>query len=373
VNNATVTVNGISEWDTFTIDILHPRISIVKNANVTMAHVGETVKYTYNVTNTGDVPFPNGTISIIDNLTIPVIYVSGDDGNSILDPDEYWIYEAYYTVLDGTPDPLVNNATVTVNGISEWDTFTIDILHPAIEVIKSANATLINAGDWVRYNVTVVNTGDCNLTVTLSDSKLGISWSGTLKPGEQHEFIVDYQPSTDPTVNTATATGTDALGGTVSDIASWTVHIWISPQEITISGYKFHDRNGNGIWESGEEGLAGWVIQLLRRQDTNWSLVYSTVTGGDGSYSFTVSQTGRYRIVEVPRDGWIQTAPPNGFYEFDLTGSVDNKNFGNRLAPVGGELLPIDLSAHLLNIVALVALASALSLIVAFKKSFKIT
>ncbi|MCX8171719.1 MAG: SpaA isopeptide-forming pilin-related protein, partial [Candidatus Bathyarchaeota archaeon] len=109
--------------------------------------------------------------------------------------------------------------------VTKTASWTVDILHPSIDVIKTANATMIHPGDWVKYNVTVVNTGDCDLTVTLSDTALGISWNGTLKPGEKHEEIKSIQPKDDPTKNTASATGKDALGKEVSDSATWTVDI----------------------------------------------------------------------------------------------------------------------------------------------------
>src|SRR3989338_307510 len=33
-------------------------------------------------------------------------------------------------------------------------------------------------------------------------------------------------------------------------------------QGYSIAGDKFYDRNGNGTREQGEEGLAGWIIEL---------------------------------------------------------------------------------------------------------------
>ena len=195
-------------------------VSITKTANVTMAHVGDVIEYYFNVTNTGKVKLTD--VYIDDNLTGRI-----DIGD--LGPGEGTVVKATHTVSGSDPDPLVNNATVYAKYDSTVvyasDTWTVDILHPAIDVIKSANATMIHEGDWVEYNVTVVNVGDCNLSVVLSDPLLGISWSGTLTPGGKHEFIVDYQPTVDPTENTASASGTDALGLTVTDTASWTVDI----------------------------------------------------------------------------------------------------------------------------------------------------
>ncbi|MEM2464327.1 MAG: SdrD B-like domain-containing protein [Candidatus Bathyarchaeia archaeon] len=196
----------------------YPSINIWKTANTTMAHVGDTIRYYYNVTNTGNVQLTN--IRIDDNVTGTIDVTDALDLN-------HWILVHYdYTVKGTDPDPLINNATVYCDqGVSAWDTWTVDVLHPSIDVIKTANVTMIHGGDWVEYNVTVVNTGDCDLDVTLEDELLGISWTGTLKPGEKHEEIVTIQPTEDPTENTANATGVDPLGKEVSDSASWTVDI----------------------------------------------------------------------------------------------------------------------------------------------------
>jgi hypothetical protein len=58
-------------------------------------------------------------------------------------------------------------------------------------------------------------------------------------------------------VNTATIRET-------GQSASATVTVTcITPPQATISGVKFHDRNGNGVRDPGEEGLEDWVIILL--------------------------------------------------------------------------------------------------------------
>jgi len=53
---------------------------------------------------------------------------------------------------------------------------------------------------------------------------------------------------------------------------------------LSISGIKFKDQNSNGIRDPGESGVPDWTIELLRDSNT----VETTVTGNDGSYSFTL-------------------------------------------------------------------------------------
>ena len=68
-----------------------------------------------------------------------------------------------------------------------------------------------------------------------------------------------------------------------------------------IEGYKWNDRNGNGMWDKDEEGLAGWTIVLTHGEDT-----FSTVTNENGHYSYDVTP-GTWIVSEVAQTGWQQT------------------------------------------------------------------
>jgi hypothetical protein len=104
------------------------------------------------------------------------------------------------------------------------------------------------------------------------------------------------------------------------------------PQTATISGTKFHDRNANGTRDTMEEGVKAWAIQLWKLDGEDWSQVAGTSTDETGSYSFTVSAAGHYKVLEVGQSGWLQTAPAApGYYEFDvaLGDNCTDKDFGN--------------------------------------------
>jgi uncharacterized repeat protein (TIGR01451 family) len=91
------------ERDTVTITAVNPDIQIKKYTNGNDAYdpgdgdvpeitVGDTVTWTYNITNTGDVDLTG--IVVTDNRGVVPVYVSGDDGDGILNPAETWTYEA---------------------------------------------------------------------------------------------------------------------------------------------------------------------------------------------------------------------------------------------------------------------------------------
>jgi hypothetical protein len=77
-----------------------------------------------------------------------------------------------------------------------------------------------------------------------------------------------------------------------------------------INGYKFHDLNGNGIHDVGEEGLKGWNIYL--DLNSNGQLdpgEPKSRTDSSGYYEFLNLDPGTYTVSEVPQAGWTQTLP----------------------------------------------------------------
>ncbi|MDY0072771.1 MAG: SdrD B-like domain-containing protein [Thauera sp.] len=74
------------------------------------------------------------------------------------------------------------------------------------------------------------------------------------------------------------------------------------PTLASVSGKVYHDRNDNGLPESGEEGIPGVTITLW---DNAGNKVATTTTDANGNYSFTNLQPGTYRITEDQPAGWI--------------------------------------------------------------------
>lgn len=74
------------------------------------------------------------------------------------------------------------------------------------------------------------------------------------------------------------------------------------PTTASVSGKVYHDRNNNGLPESGEEGIAGVSVVLWNNAGEQ---VASTTTDANGAYRFTGLQPGSYRITEVQPQGWL--------------------------------------------------------------------
>ncbi len=81
------------------------------------------------------------------------------------------------------------------------------------------------------------------------------------------------------------------------------VHNTKCPVLGSISGYKFHDVNGNGVWNAGEPGLSGWTFNLTGSATT------SQVTGLGGAYTFSGLAAGWYKVKETMQPGWTKTTP----------------------------------------------------------------
>ena len=98
-------------------------------------------------------------------------------------------------------------------------------------------------------------------------------------------------------------------------------------KNITVSGVKYRDRNGDHTREAGEEGLGGWQINL---SGTGGGSTNSDST--TGGYTFTNVGPGSHTLTETAQVGWITKEPIGGSYVFTPTSGVNittGKNFGN--------------------------------------------
>ncbi len=250
--NNTVTVTGTDpdgqpatpDTDTHSLDIdFAPALTVVKSGPAS-ALVGDTVTYTFTITNdttAGDGSAVSG-ISVSDDVAGAGSYLSGDTNtNNLLESGESWTYEATYTVLVSDPDPV--NNTVTVTGTdpdgqpisAATDTHSLDIdFAPALAVVKSGPATAA-VGDSVTYTFTVTNdtvAGDGSPVSALlvSDDVAGVgvyvsgdaNTNGLLESGESWVYSASYTvlaSDPKPLVNTVSVSGSDGDGQVVGPVS----------------------------------------------------------------------------------------------------------------------------------------------------------
>ena len=167
-----------------TLDVLHPDIDVVKTVDRAVITAGSSVTYTYAVTNTGDTPLDE--VSVTDDKCSPLTFSGGDtDQNNVLNLGETWTYRCSATLSVDT----LNTATATGDppvgpDVTGTATTLVDVVNPFLHVDKKAPAE-VHEGETITYTFTVANTGDVALTnLSVVDDVLGpIGTIESLAPG----------------------------------------------------------------------------------------------------------------------------------------------------------------------------------------------
>ena len=190
----------VRDSDTAFVDLIHPGIDVTKVVDKNEIQPGEQVNFTINVKNTGDIALTNVTVE--DSLpACNLVGPAGDNANGILDPLENWVY-----TCDVAPvDDVTNTARVTGydprgTAWSDEDSATVDVVRPALEIVKEADKTVIYPGERVHFTLRVRNWGDVPLSrVNVIDSMPqcylsraeGDNGNRKLDPGEEWVYTCD--------------------------------------------------------------------------------------------------------------------------------------------------------------------------------------
>jgi uncharacterized repeat protein (TIGR01451 family) len=199
-----------------------PAIKVVKTAAESAVHVGDVIHYTIQVTNTGD-----------DALTVTpsdLGCVSFDNSSFSLAVGASKTLTCTHQATAGDGNSYTNTACASGvdaqnQSVSGCSTVTTPILHPGIKVVKTVDSASAVAGDTLHYTVTVTNTGDTALTVTPQDTGCsGLdATTFSLAVGASKSLTCTHvvAPADGQSyTNQACATGTDSIGGKVSDCSS---------------------------------------------------------------------------------------------------------------------------------------------------------
>ncbi len=223
----------VTDIDDHTLDIIHPAIHIEKTGPAT-AHEGDTVTYTFTVTNIGDIPLSNNTVS--DSIAGTAVYQSGDTNtNALLDTTETWIFSAQLTIPTPQSANIINVGTVCADDplqteVCDEDNHELDVLHPSLTVEKSGPATAYE-GNLITYNFTITNNGDTTLTnVGISDdiATNETCLANVLAPGAFTTCTAIFtipSPQVADVTNLVTACGLDALQLQVCDTDNHTLDV----------------------------------------------------------------------------------------------------------------------------------------------------
>jgi hypothetical protein len=252
------------EAEAVAVDNTRPETLMIKEGNV-LVHHGDTITYTFDVSNAGNTPLKD--LSVVDERcdTAPVrdaAHDKNDDGDTLLETGEVWRFTCTMVVPDEHSDdeenPIVNVATAHAfdeagNEVTDTDDHRTTIIHPAIAVEKTG-AEFAYAGDTVTYTFAATNDGDTSLhDVSVSDDrcapaagptgKSGGNADDLLDPGETWTFTCANQipaghaiGDENPIRNVATASGKDALGKPVTSTDDHRVRVLHPAVDIEKTG-----------------------------------------------------------------------------------------------------------------------------------------
>ena len=222
----------VEDTDKATVVVPKPGIKVDKSADKAEVKAGGSVTYTYTVTNTGDTPLLNVTVT--DDKCAPVKDESGDaDENEILGLEETWTFTCTTTLKETTENTAVaSGEDRTGQPVEDTATAKVIVPKPGMKVDKTASAASVTAGQSVTYTYTVTNTGDIELlNVKVTDDKCapveyksGDDGDNKLQKTETWIFNCTTVLN-EPTTNTAVASGEDRTGQTVSSEAKASVNV----------------------------------------------------------------------------------------------------------------------------------------------------
>ncbi len=238
---AIVEALGAAVWVDYYCDmVLDPAIDLIKVPSADTVHGGDTVTYTYMVSNPGNVPLSD--VQVSDDKCSPLVQTGGDDdADDKLDPGEIWTYTCAATLTkDTTNTAIAEGIDPLGETISASASASVHVINPAIEVVKTADGEIVpgSEGNMVEWTITVYNRGDTPLyDVTVEDSN-GMSFGPVTlfvadegegesegeggESSSQATWTYQTYPVASVT-NIATASGVDEIGMTVTDSDQATV------------------------------------------------------------------------------------------------------------------------------------------------------
>ncbi len=341
---------AVTGADTVTVDLAPaPELTVVKTGSLDDDAVeGDTVTYSFTVTNTGNVTLTG--VGLNDPLLGGAVTLDRWDGTvGTLAPGESAAGTGTYTLTQANVDAgsVANTATATGNPptgrpVTGDDTVTVPLAPaPSIEVVKTGSLDDdAVAGDAVTYSFTVTNTGNVTLTgVGLDDPLLGGAvtldrWDGTvgtLTPGETASGTGTYtltQANVDAgsVANTATATGTPPTGAAVTGADTVNTPLAPAPSiEVVKTGsldddavaddtvtYSFTVTNTGNVTLTGvglNDPLLGGTVTLDRWDGTVGTLAPGQTASGSGIYTLTQADVDSGSLVNTAT---ATGTPPTG-------------------------------------------------------------
>jgi mucin-19 len=286
-----------------------PAIAVVKSSTTTaITAANQVVPYTFTVTNPGNTDLTGVTVTDALCDSGPA-YNSGDsNSDSTLQQTETWLYSCSHAVTQTEFDAggtLTNTATAHSNESPDsTGTRVIDILGTITGTVwndLNGNGTM-DPGELPLAGVTVSLYDNANTLIgTAVTAADGTYLFSDLTDGNYTVIETDrtgYSSTTSNTVHTIIASGSHRT----LDFGD----LQITPPSGTgsITGIVINDTNGDGIRNGAEGPIPGVNLNLL---DQGGSIIRTTTSAADGSYTFSTLPPGQYSVVESDPVGYVST------------------------------------------------------------------
>ena len=190
---------NVEDDDSTSVEILKPGTLVVKEGNQ-FAYPGDTVTFTFAVTNNGNTPLSD--VSVSDDRCAPVTgpteKLDGDQ-DDLLEVGEKWMFTCSKQIpadhVIGSENPIRNVAVATGKDplgrtVQATDDHNVTVLHPAIDIEKTGPATAL-VGTALAYTLTVTNPGD----VPFAAQEVGVTDPRCEQPPAGPDTGSDASPS----------------------------------------------------------------------------------------------------------------------------------------------------------------------------------
>ena len=381
--------------------VIDPAIHIEKSTNGQDADsptgpyiaIGGLVTWEYVITNTGDSPLSNIIVTDSEGGVTP-LYVSGDDGDNILQTTETWIYQAGGTAVAGQ---YSNTGYVTGTPLVGPDVSDDDPSHyfgseACIHIEKSTNGQdadlptgpVIPVGGVVNWEYVVTNCGDVPLSnVVVWDNNgtpgdPGDNWHPTFVGGDTSNFgVLDltetwiYQAIgtalAGQYANNSRATGTPPVGPDVSDDDPSHYFGSAPAPDIHI------EKHTNGVDADNPTGpyinignIVTWTYYVTNTGGVDLNSIVVTdnmpgvtpayVSGDGGDLILQTTETWIYQATGTAVAGqYANIGTVRGYYGAVEVTDDDPSHYFGRTITIGWETYPINKLRVLLPWIALLA------------------
>ncbi|WP_249897756.1 hypothetical protein [Paenibacillus sp. PK3_47] len=301
-------VSGVIPSNTNTLPVYSPVLGMVKSASTANATVGDTITYSVQISNTGNI---GAATTFTDNIPAGSTYIPGSfavNGTPVAGNPAAGIpigtvaaggtaNVTFQVVVNSLPSPpqLTDQATAaytflvpdgrTVPGSAASNTLTIPVTLPSVAVVKSASFPDASVGDVLTYTSVISNNGIAPVTnVVLSDP---IPQGSSFVPGSV-TVAGSPRPAADPA--TGITIGTIAAGTSVT--VTFQVNVTSVPASAQLSNRSsasYSSGTFTAITQSNTTTTPVYqpVISIVKSAGTA-----SATVGGNVLYTLQVQNTG---------------------------------------------------------------------------------